>query len=177
MEQSLRSIWNMLALPRSFSRSLRPCTRYISWTFKCYSLFTTSVLRTQCVQCVSKAMSKWKGKTYVHCTVCWIAKFSFYKIEYVNLNTNQPNNRSVCLFLFFHVVLFLFSFFRLFMLFLFRLAHSIYLYLVRCQCFRSFSLLQFNFKAKTCYHRTFICIIHIIHIYHITLYDSSSKID
>lgn len=98
---------------------------------------------------------------FKHTVQCAELQSLYYKIEYVNSNTNQPNNHSLCLFSFF--VLFLFSFFP-------SLCHIIFsfvsfsLSLFRCHCFHSFSLLQFNFKAKSCYRRAQYLQIHKLHI-------------
>lgn len=153
------------------SLSLRPSTRYISWMLKWYSLFTIGYERTtytiQCI-CVQND-EQMKGKYTLSSAELQSLYFTKSNMSiWIQINSN---NRSVYLFSFFHVVLFSFSFSSL------CLARS--LRLVRCHCFRSFSLLQFNFKAKTRYHRTFICTTLIYAILHVqcTLYDPSSAID
>lgn len=123
MEQSLRSIWNALRPSKKCITFSNDIQLYIQ--YKVYTLLNT----------LSKTMSKWKGNIYMlNCKV-------YIQIEYVNLNTNKP---TIAVYVYF---CFCFYFCSLFFLSLFFFC----LFLSRCHCFRSFSLLQFDFKAKNCY--------------------------
>lgn len=108
---------------------------------------------------------RWANEREIYVVVCWIAKFIFHKIEYVNLNTNQLQ-QSQCM---------LFCFRSLFLRFV-SLALSVLfvvIVFVRSHFCNLISRLRLAIIVHSYVQHNIYAILHV----QCTLYDPSSAID